>query len=68
MTDPARHDIVFSDALGQLIEFRVRAKAESYQDELKLRCAAQDLNRVDYSKSSLDLIELIDSWKTALVM
>ena len=68
MMDPAQHDNVFSEALGQLIEFKVRAKAEIYQDEMKLRCAVQDLSRVDYSKTALSMIELIDSWKTSLVM
>ncbi|KAJ3331210.1 Replication factor A protein 1, partial [Kappamyces sp. JEL0680] len=61
-TNPAAYEAVFANALGALVDFKVRAKVESYQDEQKLRCAAANLAFVDFSKAANDLVALIDAW------
>jgi replication factor A1 len=54
---------VFQDALFKEFSFKVRSKAETYQDDKKVRSAVMNVHQVDFHKSCLDMIELIDSYK-----
>jgi replication factor A1 len=64
-TDQAGFERVFADAIHQMYEFKVRAKCETYQDEQKLRCSVNSITKVDWEKSSADLIALIEGFGIA---
>jgi replication factor A1 len=63
--DQAGFEKVFSDAIHRMYEFKVRAKSETYQDEQKLRCTVNSISKVDWEKSSKDLIGLIEGFGIA---
>lgn len=63
--DQAGFEKVFADAIHQMYEFKVRAKSETYQDEQKLRCTVNSISKVDWEKSSKDLIALIEGFGIA---
>jgi replication factor A1 len=54
---------VFQEALFKEFSFKVRCKAETYQDEKKVRSAVVTVSPMDYMKSSLEIIQMIDSYK-----
>lgn len=42
--------------------FKVRAKAESWQDEMRVKCVIQDLTPLDFKDGSRELLELIKAY------
>jgi hypothetical protein len=42
--------------------FRVRMKAESYQDEMKVRTSVMDVKEVDYASASAHLLQQLAAW------
>jgi replication factor A1 len=54
---------VFQEALFKEFTFKVRAKAETYQDDKKVRSSVVQVQPIDFHKTSLEMISLIDSYK-----
>jgi hypothetical protein len=53
----------FSKVLFNSYTFKVRSKAEIYQDDVKVRSSVLDASIVDYVTASLEMITFIDSLK-----
>ncbi|KAI8818562.1 uncharacterized protein EV422DRAFT_537495 [Fimicolochytrium jonesii] len=59
----AAYDAAFSAALFKSWDFKVRAKAETYQDEAKVRTSVMSFVPVDYASASLELADMIEQLK-----
>eukprot|EP01097_Dermamoeba_algensis_P005762 TRINITY_DN3638_c0_g1_i1.p1 TRINITY_DN3638_c0_g1~~TRINITY_DN3638_c0_g1_i1.p1 ORF type:complete len:492 (-),score=113.55 TRINITY_DN3638_c0_g1_i1:586-2061(-) len=58
-TNPPQYTAMFSDALFKSYKFKIRAKAETYQDEQRVKCNVTSVEPTDFVKDSKWLLEEI---------
>ncbi|KAJ2999816.1 Replication factor A protein 1 [Globomyces sp. JEL0801] len=62
-TSTPDYESVFGNALFKQFHFKVRAKSETYQDEVKMRASIVSVQPVDYVSSSKELIGMIQQFE-----
>ncbi|KAI8998395.1 replication protein A 70 kDa DNA-binding subunit [Gaertneriomyces semiglobifer] len=62
--DSKAADEVFNAATFKTYSFKLRAKSETYQDEVKVRSSVMSFAPIDYGSSALALAEAIEQYKS----
>ncbi|KXS09224.1 replication factor-a protein [Gonapodya prolifera JEL478] len=60
---PGEFDAVFSDGTFKMFDFRIKARSESYNDEVKTRLQIMSMTPVNWKSASQQLLGTIESYE-----
>lgn len=60
--DEGQFNAILGKAMGQMYNFSIRAKADTYQDQTKVRFHIQKAAKVNYVEAARQMLETLEQW------